>query len=155
MPVSRSQALVARSWLSQAGGNGAGQAQEQPRLHKPALQGGRAPTWGGHQPGITLGSSRVSRGFPVPAANTTTATASSPQAPRAPQARKLQDPPKLTVFLLRTRHGGVTSWAGFNEVSPRARRSGLGPASSARRETPRPALPGPARKRTRPTAACL
>lgn len=94
-------------------------------------------------------------GAPVPAANTATATAGSPQAPRAPQARQLQDPRKLTVFLLRTRHGGVTSRASFNEVSRRARRSGLSPASSARKETPRPALPRPARKRTRLTAACL
>lgn len=40
-----------------------------------------------------------------------------------------------------SRRGDVTGGA-FNQVSPRARRSGPGPASSQRRETPRPALPG-------------
>lgn len=109
-PVPGSQALVARSWLSQAAGKRAGQALELPCLHKLVLPGGRAPTWGGHQPGVTLGSSRVSRGFPVPAINTGTATASSPQAPRAPQARQPQDPRQTYSFptAYASRRGDVT-----------------------------------------------
>lgn len=85
---------------------------------------------------------RRARRLRAAAARTASAAASGRQAPRAPQAGQPQDPRKLTVFPLRTRHGGVTSRAGVQRRQAASAALRPGPASSLRRDTPRPASAG-------------
>lgn len=83
--------------------------------------------------------SRVSRGFPGPAASTATVTASSPQAPRAPQARQLAGSSQTYSFptAYASRRGDVTDLRSTRSAGGRgARAQAPPPASGGRRPVP-------------------
>lgn len=78
--------------------------------------------------------SRVSRGFPGPAASTATVTASSPQAPRAPQTRQLAGSSQTYSFptAYASRRGDVTDLRSTRSAGGRAG-AALGPRPRPRR----------------------